>query len=114
MPRHPYLFLGLLVLAACAAPGSPGERWREGRIRLIALASQLDDSDERACVARLSQEERSRQLFAEISYSTGRYWRYKTLPLPAVDRLKIGDRVWFRTDACDPPAVADPSPSGSQ
>lgn len=109
---------GLLVLAVagsgmtgCAtAPGgsateAPG--WRPGWVHKIVDGKDLKNIQERECVAALPPEQIARSRFAVVWYPKGRGRQSRTVPIPDLSDLKIGDAVRINVLDCGKPLVKE-------
>ena len=114
MLRHFYLVLCATSIASCAKLVGPVDPWREGRIRTIVNGSQLDQIEDRPCVARVQRSEIAELHFAEVTYPHGRFLHYRTLPLPEGSDLKKGDEAWFEIHKCTSPSRNRPEEATSR
>ena len=98
-------------MTGCAA-NTEIARWKTARVMQIVEGKDLTFIQDRECVAFLPGEQIARSRFAVISYSKGRGrghgHRSRTVLIPDVADLEVGDEVRINVLDCASPLVRIP------
>ena len=94
----------VLLVAGCATTGEGAYRWSEGwreaRVERVVRGAEIEDPRFWRCTRQPALEERSKNIYALVSYRDMHHKRRRMVPLSEGVAMRAGDDVYANVSRC--------------